>query len=66
MKRIKIKEHQVKLGEARRTELAENEIRFLEAKNAQIAAKVRYMTSIAELEISTGLSLDSLKLLELQ
>jgi len=65
-KRIKIKEHQVKLGEARRTELAENEIRFLEAKNAQIAAKVRYMTSISELEISTGLSLDSLKLLEIQ
>ncbi len=65
-KRIKIKEHQVKLGEARRTELAENEIRFLEAKNAQIAAIVRYMTAISELEISTGLSLDSLKLLEIQ
>lgn len=65
-KRIKIKEQQVRLGEARRTELAENEIRYLEAKNAEIAAIVRYMTSISELELSTGLSLDSLKLLEIQ
>lgn len=64
-KRILIKQEQVRLGEARRTDLAETEIRYLEAKNAQIAARVRYMLSIAELEIATGLSLDDLKLIQI-
>lgn len=63
-KRIHIKETQVKLGEAPRTELAETEIRYLEAKNAQIKARLRYMSSIAELELSIGLSLDQLDLIK--
>lgn len=63
-KRIQIKEEQVRLGEAPRTELAETEIRYLEAKNAQIASRLRFMSSIAELELATGLSLDQLGLIK--
>ncbi|EQA38223.1 outer membrane efflux protein [Leptospira inadai serovar Lyme str. 10] len=64
-KRIQIVELQVKLGEATRPQLAETEIRYLEAKNAQIAARLRYMNSIAELELATGLNLDDLRLVEI-
>ncbi|MCB1180276.1 MAG: TolC family protein [Leptospiraceae bacterium] len=64
-KRLEIKTTQVKLGEARRTELAETEIRYLEAKNAQIMAILKYMTSVAELEIATGMSLDDLGLIKI-
>ncbi|EMN11485.1 TolC family protein [Leptospira borgpetersenii] len=65
-KRLNIQELQVKLGEATRPQLAETEIRFLEAKNAQIGARLKYLNSIAQMELSTGLNLDDLHLFELQ
>lgn len=64
-KRIEITQLQVSLGEAKRTDLATTEIRYLEAKNAQIAARVRYMLSVAQLEIALGIGIDSFGLISL-
>ncbi|WP_411821499.1 TolC family protein [Leptospira sp. 'Mane'] len=65
-KRLSIKILQTKLGDARRIDLAETEIFFLQAKTAQVTARVQYMTSIAQLELSLGANLDSLKLWEIK
>ncbi len=64
-KRLKIASQRVGLGDSRRTDFAETEIRWLEAVNQQIAARVRYMTAVAQLEIAAGIELDSLKLIRL-
>jgi len=61
-KRLNIKKRQVELGEARRIDLAETEIFYLEAQNAKINARVRFLISISDLELAVGASLDSLRL----
>lgn len=61
-KRLFIKKKQVELGEARRIDLAETEIFYLEAQNAKINARVRFLISISDLELAVGASLDSLRL----
>ena len=65
-KRLEINELQLELGDIRRVDLAETEIRYLEAKNAQIEARVRYLISVAQLELAVGLQLDELKLVEIR
>jgi outer membrane protein len=65
-KRLSIKILQTNLGDSRRIDLAETEIFFLQAKTAQINARVQYLTSIAQLELAIGANLDTLKLMEIK
>lgn len=63
-KRLLIKEKQVSLGDARRTDLAETEIFYLEAINTMISSRVQYLTAVSQLEMAVGASLDSLELIK--
>lgn len=63
--RIQISELQLELGDITRTDFAETEIRYLEAKTAQIEARLRYLRSVMELELALGIEIDSLGLVSL-
>ncbi|TGL32653.1 TolC family protein [Leptospira koniambonensis] len=65
-KRLKIKEKEVSLGDAKRVDLAETEIFYLQAVNTMITSRVQYLTAVSQLEMATGTSLDSLELIKVK
>ncbi|TGL64328.1 TolC family protein [Leptospira sarikeiensis] len=65
-KRLKIKEKEVSLGDAKRVDLAETEIFYLQAINTMITSRVQYLTTVSQLEMAVGASLDSLELIKIK
>lgn len=65
-KRLRINDEQLRLGDIRRLDLAETEIRYLEAKNAQLGARLAHMIAAAQLEIAAGVPIDSMQLLTIR
>ncbi|TGM87916.1 TolC family protein [Leptospira licerasiae] len=63
-KRLKIKEKEVSLGDAKRVDLAETEIFYLQAVNTMISSRVQYLLAVSQLEMAVGASLDSLELIK--